>query len=124
MAAGDSPTYVGTFYSRMNKDSWLYQPNFRRSRHRYRGHRESFKINLEINQMYTDLCNLDIKLTQGEDQLDQLVSNILEGVTHTGITYTDTDATPTDEEVILLSMNEFTANMAALKERIKRLENV
>jgi len=123
MAAGDSPTFEGVFYSRLDKKGWLHQPSFVRRRHRYRGHRESLKINQEIDSLYADMSYLDMELTEAENNLDTYVSNILNGVTHTGITYTDEDATPVDFEVTILSIDTLAANMAALEQRIERLEN-
>lgn len=124
MAAGDSPTYDGIFYSRINKSAILYQPNYTRVRHRYRGHRESEKINLEMGQMFADLAKIDLELTTVEDNLETNVSNLLDGVTHSEATFTDEDATPTDETVTLIGLNAFQGRMAALEQRIKRLEDV
>lgn len=39
-------------------DSEINQPQFQRTRHRYRGSRESYKFNLELCQMYFDIRRL------------------------------------------------------------------
>jgi len=53
--SGDNPTYNGVTYSRMHGVRKFIQPMVSRTKHRYRGRRESHKINLEINQVYADL---------------------------------------------------------------------
>lgn len=123
MAAGDSPKFEGTFYSRINRESWLYQPRFVRTRHRYRGHRESEKVNLDINQIYADMSYLASEMNIAEDNLETDIDNVLNGKTYTDVTYTDEDATPTNELITLKSLDVFSGEMAALEQRIKRLYN-
>ena len=122
--SGDSPTYDGIFYSRINRNAILYQPNYTRMRHRYRGHRESEKINLEMGQMYADLAKIDLELTTVEDNLETYVSYLLDGVTHNEATFTDEDATPNDEVVTIIGLNAFQGLMDSLERRIERLEDV
>lgn len=124
MAAGDSLNYDGTFYSRINFESVTYQPSYTRVRHRYRGHRESHKINLEISQMYAELCTISRDTDEAEDNLEFYVNNILNGVTYSSIYFTDQDATPTNENVSITGLNNFMGKLSALEQRIRRLENV
>jgi hypothetical protein len=82
MAAGDSPTYDGTFYTRLQRNATLYQPDYSRVRHRYRGHRETEKVNLEIGQIYAELSRLCNSITEAEDELEAHVDDILNGVSY------------------------------------------
>ena len=123
MVAGDSPTFDGVFYSRIDKSQWVYQPNHTRTRHRYRGPRESQKINLEMQQAFTDMCKLDLEITAAEDVMTTYADNILNGVTYSDITYTDEDATPTNVNVTLKSLTDHARDLTSLDERLKRIEN-
>jgi len=53
---------MAILYSDENKNSWFYQPNFTKSRHRYRGRVESSKLNLEISQFNYDIRNINKKI--------------------------------------------------------------
>jgi hypothetical protein len=101
----------------------LYQPNYTRVRHRYRGPRESPKVNQELDQILADLSQLEIDITEAENELTTQISNILDGVTYSNITYTDEDATPTDSPIALKSMISHAKDLTVLEERIKRLQN-
>lgn len=46
------------FHSNPTIKTQLSQPNLTRARHRYRGPRESHKVNLEINQYLYDITRL------------------------------------------------------------------
>lgn len=61
------------FYSDVDKSTWMYQPNFTRSRARYRGQRESYKINTEMYQVLYDIR----KLYEKFDTLDTIIDTNL-----------------------------------------------
>lgn len=124
MAAGDSPNFEGIFYTRIDKKSLVYQPSYTRVRHRYRGHRESHKVNLEMSQMYAELARIDVDLSNVEDAFESDVDNILTGVSYSDIFFTDQDATPTNEAVSITGLEQFMGKLQALEQRIAKLENV
>lgn len=124
MAAGDSPNFEGVFYTRIDKKSLVYQPSYTRVRHRYRGHRESHKVNLEMSQMYAELARIDIDLSSVEDNFENHIENILTGINYSDIYFTDQDATPTNEAVAITGLNDFMGKLQALEQRIARLEDV
>ncbi len=124
MALGDSANFEGVFYTRIDKKALVYQPSYTRIRHRYRGYRESHKVNLEMSQMYAELSQIDIDLSIVENDFENVVDNILEGVTYSDIYFTDQDATPTNGLVSLTGFDEFLGKLQSLEQRILRLENV
>jgi len=123
MAIGDNATYDGIFYTRLQRGATLHQPGYSRVRHRFRGHRETEKINLEIGQMYAELSRLDSSITEAENELEAYVGDVNNGVTYSNITFTDEDATPTNANVTLEALSPFMGKLAGLENRIVRLEN-
>jgi len=121
MVAGDSPTYDGTIYSRMHGFKKFIQPMLSRTKHRYRGRRESSKINLEINQIYADLDNLARKITQVETVLEDNINAIILGITYTDIYYAyDNSATPSLLSVV--DNDNLKIRAASIREALERLE--
>ncbi len=62
--------YSKTNANKLNKD--LMQPNMVKRRHRYKGHRESEKINLEMDQVRYDLLLNKKKLDELLSKFEQL----------------------------------------------------
>lgn len=99
----------------------IYQPNFVRWRHRYKGVRESLKVNQEIGQYYYDIKNSDYKLDNMDDLLDEVSDTIVNGGAVDGVQYeTDTG----DEDLVLLGFDELAAQVERARVRIKRLEDL
>lgn len=114
---------VGILWSEIDKRDWTFQPQFTRWRHRWRGKRESLKINTEINQFYYDVRRLN---SRSEDVSAALVENrstIRDGGDVTGVEFQwTTDATPTIEPVQLDGMDNIISRIQQLRNRIEDLE--
>lgn len=67
----------------------VYQPSFTRWRHRYRGPRESLKINQEIGQYYYDINVMRGKMDALDTEFETQVTNIMEGTTFDTIEWVD-----------------------------------
>lgn len=88
----------------------LRQPTLTRARHRYRGHRESYKINLEITQFLHDAATLYGEVVTMEEGLEDQFTTMLDG----------------DEDIVtgvdVLGIVELTTRTQRLRDRVKRLE--
>jgi len=119
--SGDSPTYNGVIYSRMHGVRKFIQPMISRTKHRYRGRRESHKINLEINQVYADLDNIARQITAAESVLTSDVDAILNGRSYTDIYYAYDDiATPA--LLSIETIDDLKIRASAIAEVLERLE--
>jgi hypothetical protein len=108
-------------YEPTNIPNRVYQPSFVRFRHRYKGPRESLKINQEIGLYYTDLnqslLRLDAVDAELDDQTQYLVSG---GGGSDDVDYTNADAET--ETYYVNGLEELAARTARLRNRVKSLE--
>lgn len=102
---------------------WVYQPTSVRWRHRYKGVRESLKVNQEIGQYYYDIKNADYKLDNIDDQFEEDSDLLLNGGYLDGVQFNFLeDSTPTDEPVYLLGFEGMIGRVEQLRNRIRSLE--
>lgn len=112
-------------YAEVDRRNWLLQPNFVRSRARFRGPRETEKINLEINQMYYDLHRTRAKMDATASNLEAFIQRFEGGVSFEDIDLRAewTDPLDPDEQTVeLLSMTELARQIDRLRSRVKSLE--
>jgi hypothetical protein len=60
----------------------LKQPNLTRQRHRFKGPRESQKVNLEIDQIRYDLLNYKRQIEEFEEALHAFYEEVLNGTSY------------------------------------------
>lgn len=124
-------------YAPINKRVQVSAPNFTRSRARFRGQRESFKINTEIHQLAYDLhklyekydslnTTLTINLSTIENggQIGRTLYFTAEGVPGVlyGIAVNWNDASPADESLMLDGTIALIDRLTRLEKRISDLE--
>lgn len=91
---------MATYYRTDDQKEWFMQPSFVRYRHRFRGQRESFKVNSDIHAMRYDLFHLYEKFDRLNTDLD------------TGLDYL----------LDLLDSAEVINRLEAIRHRVLRLE--
>lgn len=110
-------------YNTVDRSAWLYQPSLVRWRHRARGVRESLKMNQEMSQTSADINILDIRQTSVNTFLQQLLSDFDSGVTFQIVNYNwDTDPISADAAVTLIGLNNLSARIEGLKQKVRTLE--
>lgn len=110
-------------YWEIDKSSWLYQPNLERSRHRYRGVRESFKFNLEINQAHFDLTYLSAKKDEVTTFLNDNTTRLYSGASIGGVEYNwYYDSEASDQPLALDGMDTMKGSIMKLRDRVRDLE--
>jgi hypothetical protein len=108
-------------YSNIDKSSWVYAPNFGRSRAKYRGVRESYKFNTEIYQILYDFR----KLYEKFDSLDTVFSlnlNTIENGSTLSATYVWRNVA--ESPMTLPGVNDLALRISQLKHRVLVLEGV
>lgn len=100
------------YYENPELKTQLSQPTLTRARHRYRGPRESYKLNLEISQLLYDFTRLYDRVIDAE-QLH------LDGV----VTVTEpTDPPITELAADWIGLYELTSRVQRLRDRVRTLE--
>lgn len=107
---------MGLFYNEVDRKKWIYQPNFSRSRQRYRGNRESAKINLEISQFVFDINNINKKIQDLLETTLRFSAYIARGATIEGVEYSPLG----DNEMI--GLVQMSSEVEDLKNRIQEME--
>lgn len=112
---------MATLYSLVDKTYWVYQPTSVRWRHRYRGTRESLKLNQEISQYVYDLKNIFSQINTNRSNLTEYATTIRDGGIVDDITaFEDPDAaTPVMAEVELWGMDEMESRLEGLRNRVR-----
>lgn len=109
---------MAEFYSEANRREHFSAPQLTRVRHRYRGPRESEKINLEINQLAFSIRRLYEMYKAISDEFANDVQLLTEGGV---ITVEEEDgATPTP--VYVDGLDELAAKLESLMKRVESLE--
>jgi len=70
---------VTTLYHSLDRRQHLSQPQMGRARHRWRGWRESGKLNLEMQQFYFDVATMHARTTAQEETFEASVDILLDG---------------------------------------------
>jgi len=107
---------MSLFYDLVDRKKWIYQPNFSRSRQRYRGNRDSAKINLEISQFVFDVHNIDKKIKDLLQTTMRFNAYVVRGATIEGAQYSGTQ----DNQMI--GLLEMSSEIEDLKNRIQEME--
>jgi hypothetical protein len=108
-----------SLYSDVDRSSWVYAPNFIRSRARYRGSRESYYLNREIMQLTYDFRRLYEKF----DILDTTLSIDLEKIATGGaINATYVWDTDTAKSFVFNGLDDLSLRISRLKQRVEALE--
>lgn len=105
-----------TFYFETDLRAEFSAPQFTRLRARYRGVRESWKVNLEIDQLLFSITGLYDRYNTLHADLVLTSELLFEGGAVTGVTDYD------DDPLVLEGLNSLIEDVAALKARVKRLE--
>lgn len=105
-----------TFYFDTDIRAQFSAPQFTRLRHRYRGVRESWKVNLEIDQLLFSITDLYRRYNILHDNFVLAKELLIEGGAVTGVTDYD------DDPMVLDGLDSLIQQVAALKARVKRLE--
>lgn len=102
---------------------WVYQPSLVRWRHRYKGVRESLKVNQEIGQTLYDINSADYRLGNLRTSLEETVDLLINGGTVDGVTFNWlNDATPGDEDLVIPGFDQLVGDVENLRNRVRRLE--
>ena len=107
---------MALFYSEINKRSFVYQPNMSRSRQRYRGPRDSQKINLEISQFLYDVNNINKKTDEFTLMTLRYAAYVARGTIIDNISYSGTS------DNVLIGVLEMASEIEDLKNRIVEME--
>lgn len=109
-------------YSAYDSKYFVYQPNFVRSRHRFRGPRESQKINLEINQILYDTHSLDKKQAALVSYTADARDSIMNGKSFSPVTFNwIDDSTPGAQPLVIPGFEELKKRVEALNTKIRFL---
>lgn len=108
---------MSLFYNEVDRKKWIYEPNLSRTRHRYRGNRESYKVNLEISQFVFDVNNIYKKMTNFLDTTMRYVSYISRGSTILDIEYSGTT-----EPNVMIGLLDMSSEVEELKNRVIEME--
>lgn len=106
------PTLI---YKTYDKREHLNAPQYTRTKQRYRGPRESYKINLEISQLLYSLAGLSEQYENFQEELTDIGAQFLDGGELSNVL--DSDGDP----VVILGLNEIAAKIAQLRIRINNL---
>lgn len=103
-------------YGSIDRNGWFYQPNLVRWRHRFRGPRESLKINQEMGQYTFDILNMNAKDTAIKSDIDTMREHLLEGW--------DLDASVdfNTADAELIGIEEMRSRIERLRNRVRFLE--
>lgn len=103
-------------YTQTDRRGYISAPQFIRSRARYRGQRESFKINTEIAQLLYDLRKLYEKYDTLKVTLDARLYVLEHGGSISGATYGTSD-----EAFVIPGVEELAVRLTRLRERVGAL---
>lgn len=106
---------MAVIYSKYNLRKHINAPQFNRMRHRFRGPRESEKINLEMDQLYYSIHKQDETHKAFNDKFVMYAEMLLEGGTLTGIDFEG-------EEIIISGLLDVAKRLDALARRVQALE--
>lgn len=104
------------FYFTVNRREFFNAPQFTRVNHRFRGQRESEKINLEVHQMYFSIRKLYNLTASLRERYLNYATLLVEGGTIAN-DLTDQSGTP----LFLEGINSLTTRASMLERRLKSL---
>jgi hypothetical protein len=107
---------MSLFYNEVDRRKWIYQPNFSRSRQKYRGNRESYSINLEISQFVFDVYNIHKKMTTFVETTMRYSSYISRGASISDVEYSGTGSN------VMTGLLDMSSEVEDLKNRVKEME--
>jgi len=106
---------MSTFYSNYDKRQHFNAPQFNRMRHRYRGTRETYKINLEIGQLTYSIHKLYKVHEEFKEDFIQKAELLLEGG---DIGVND----ESDQAINLTGLEDLVARVSSLANRVNSLD--
>ena len=114
------PEHCMIVYSLSNRDLFLNMPQTIRWRSRYRGYKESYKVNTEVNQLRYDILKLRKTYITIQDDFENHVSDLYDGaiITCTNFYW---DETASDDIIELEGIFALTLRVQQLEKRIKNL---
>lgn len=123
-SANSIPSTGKYLYTETDRRFWFYQPNLVRWRHRWRGPRESLKINQELGQTVFDIYNLKQKKDSLRKTTQLYLDYYLDGWDFdSNIDFNwELDAEPSDSAAEFIGYSELIARVESLRKRVKRLE--
>ncbi len=114
---------MALLYNEIDTKYFVYQPNMVRSRQRYKGPRDSAKINLEIQQYLYDMGKVYKRSAEVINDTVAYAADIVRGTTFDDIEFSwENDATPGVEPVFLEGFIDLAAKVEGLRQRIIKLE--
>lgn len=103
-------------YSEFSLRKHINAPQFNRMRHRFRGPRESEKINLEMNQLYYSI-HKQYEIQQAfNDKFVTYAENILDGAELTGLGFNG------EGDIEIPGLSDMAKRIDALDRRVRALE--
>ena len=106
---------MAIFYQEIDRKKWFYEPASSRSRQRYRGARESYKVNLEISSFLFDINNINKKMNNLVQTSLRHAAYIARGVELDPVSYADTFTA-------LIGFLDMSSQVEDLKTRIIEME--
>lgn len=109
-------------YDEYERDYWVYQPGFVRSRQIFRGPRDSFRINQEIQQTLFDLNRINVQYDDTLSLYDdyvELLEDGTEALDDLEVNWQDDDV---EEGVELLGLKDLNMLLEKIRDRIEVLE--
>jgi len=112
-------------FTDIDKKLWFRQPNLVRWRHMFRSPRQSLKINQELGQTHYDLSRINVRAEDNEEELESIKDYFFDGWDLDGLVDFDwyDDATPGEEPAYIIGLDEMSARIERLRDRIRSLEN-
>lgn len=108
-------------YAAINKDEWIYAPAFVRQRHRYRGQRESIKMNSEISGLRLDVSRLYEKYQTLHDRTLEYLQNCVNGGSVSAKFYFADDPVPALNPFAFSGVNDISLRIDMLRQRMRSL---
>lgn len=106
---------MAIFYQEIDKTRWFYEPSSGRSRHRYRGVRESHKVNLEISSFLFDINNINKKM-------NNLVQSSLRHAAYVARGVELSPASYANSFTALIGLLDMSSQIEDLKNRVTEME--
>lgn len=112
---------MATFYSEDPRRLLVSEPQLTRWRSRHRGHRESYKMNLEAAQTYFDIVRLYERSAAVKEDLANKMTYLTDGADVAGVSWRAEDEI-FFTEVSVTGSNSLIARVQKLENRVLTLE--
>lgn len=118
---------MATFYSNDDRRRWFSAPQYVRQRHRYRGVRESEKMNLEMDQFAFSVRNLYGDYNEFRETIADYAGILREGqdplLSESGAVLYYSEAGGPEQVVRVAGVHALAARLGELRKRLDYLES-